>query len=105
MPRKQPHPAEPGLIPLSGEYYIDIGVGAFTTTNSEATIRTRLLQIDYSMAQAYDTYSWATDLAAEDLLSVTHAVTTGATTVTRGTGGTNSLTFSYFLIGRLSATD
>jgi hypothetical protein len=101
----QPHATEPGLIPLYENFYIDFGKGTFSTTDSEATVRTRLAVIKYANASCYDTYSAATDNNGEDTLCVDPVPSSGAVTITRGTGGTSGLTFNYFFIGTLDATD
>jgi len=102
---KQPGDSFPGLIPLWGDYYMQIGKGAFNgvyTDTTDVPLRTQLDEIAVGFAQVYDTYSPATDAAmTEYALFVDVAVSSGACNVYRSSqGAVSGLPFNYMLIGR-----
>ena len=96
----RPNDGFPGLIPLGEDLYIDVGRGTYSTTDSEATVRTQLDEIAFGIAGVNDTFSAATDAGVMDTLHVGLAVSSGAVTITRSSKATSGATFFYMLIGR-----
>jgi len=96
----------PGLIPMGGDFYMQIGKAAFSGVYTDTTsvpLRTQLDEITVGMAQVYDTYSPATD--ANDIhkyaLFVDVAVSSGAIAIYRSSqGAVSGLPFNYILIGK-----
>ena len=80
---KQPNDGFPGCFPLFGDLYIEFGTGSYSTTDSEATVRTQIDEIVYGQAGVNDTFSPATDAGVMDTLHVGTSVSSGTVTITR----------------------
>lgn len=110
---KQPNDVVSGAYPFYGNKYIQFGSLApwtgTATDESEASIRTNLLNIDCAIISIDDTYGLAigTDAAANLYMEIERVVSSGAVTVSRSTQAASlgNQSFSYILIGDIDATD
>lgn len=79
---------------------VDVGTVTFSTTDSQATYRTNLLQIESASACLTGTTSLATDSTTKDWVSIPlGAVTAGAITITRSSAGTSAAKYAIVLYG------
>jgi hypothetical protein len=80
---------------------IDVGTVTFSTTDSQATYRTKLLDIVGGSVNLTGTTSAATDAASNDEVSIPlGAVTSGSITLTRSSKGTSAGKYAVILYGR-----
>jgi len=79
---------------------MDVGTVTFSTTDSQATYRTKLLQVISGSATLTGTTSLATDSTTKDWVSIpVGAVSSGAVTITRSSAGTSAAKYAIVLIG------
>lgn len=79
---------------------VDIGKVTFSTTDSQATYRTKLLNIEAAFATKVGTTSLATDSTTKDWVNIPlGAVSSGSITVTRSSAGTSAAQYSILLVG------
>lgn len=95
------------LVPIeqhgddAGQLMFEVGKVTFSTTDSQATFRTLLTEIHAGQVNLTDTWSAATDAAANDAVAVPlGAVSSGAITLTRSSKGSSGAVYSVLLIGR-----
>jgi hypothetical protein len=83
---------------------MDVGTVTFSTTDTQATYRTKLLDITGGSVNLTGTHSTATD-ATDVVAFPLGAVTSGAITLTRGTNGTSGGVYAVTLFGRKFTPD
>ena len=105
---KKPTEILPGVIPLYGNYHMEIGYGTFTDNESDTTIATQLEEVKAGMvtyttssATASDSY---VDLAIESDIS-SAAIAVHRQNASTGLADLTDAAFSYLLIGTLDLTD
>lgn len=82
------------------QLFVDIGTVTYSTTDSQATYRTNLLEIKAAFGTKVGTTSLATDSTTKDWVNIPLGkVTSGSITVTRSSAGTSAAQYSIILIG------
>uniref|UniRef100_A0A6M3L676 Uncharacterized protein n=1 Tax=viral metagenome TaxID=1070528 RepID=A0A6M3L676_9ZZZZ len=108
---KQPGNVMPGVIPLYGNFYLQVGQAAFTNSATDVAIQTPLTELKFGFASHADTANLRVATDASVHLAVSSDISSTATSVARGGAAASVGTdmtdsgFHYLFFGTIDDTN